>query len=216
MQYFRLKKEKDVVEFKSYVGNRDGGDAEEEKPLREGKVPENAEQIKAEGKETLDTVKVSPATGEYTVTDHGVTVSVPSENLNISEKDAKVNLDVRHTKTGKVSIRAVKMDGTVIKNLQGAKVRIPYPDVGETAVLNVKNKQGDTVAKAEYRQDQGVAEFEVNEPGTYEIQTASQSGFALSQERKMYHWIFYAALAVVVAVITGGTIVGVWQYRKHR
>ncbi|HBZ64340.1 MAG TPA: hypothetical protein DEO89_07040 [Lachnospiraceae bacterium] len=216
LQYFRLKKENDAVDFKTYEGNRDGGDVEEEKPRLEGQMPENAEQVKAEGKETQDTVKISPATGEYTVTDHGVTVSVPSENLNLSEKDVKVNLHVRRTKTGKVSIQAAKMDGTVIKNLQGTKVRVPYPDMGEAAVLNVKNKRGDTVAKAEYRQDQGVAEFEVNEPGTYEIQTAEQSGPALSQGRKMYHWTFYTALAAVVAVIMGGTIVGVWRYRKRR
>lgn len=216
LQYFRLKKEKDVVEFKSYEGNRDGGDVEEEKPRLEGKIQENAEQVKAEGKETQDTVKASPATGEYTVTDHGVTVSVPSTTLDVSGEDAKVNLHVKHTKTGKISIQATKLDGTAIEKLQGAKVRIPYPDVGDTAVLNVKNKQGDTVAKAEYREEQGVAEFEVNEPGTYEIQTESQNQSVSSQGRKMYHWIFYTALAAVMAVITGGTIVGVWRYRKRR
>ena len=216
LQYFRLKRENDVVDFKTYEGNRDGGDVEEQNPRLEGQVPENAEQVKAEVKETQDTTKISPATGEYTVTDQGVTVSVPSKNLNISEKDVKVNLHVRRTKTGKVSIQAAKMDGTVIKNLQGTKVRVPYPDMGEAVVLNVKNKRGDTVAKAEYREDQGVAEFEVNEPGTYEIQTAAQSGPALSQGRKMYHWTFYTALAAVVAVIMGGTIVGVWRYRKGR
>ena len=31
LQYFRLKKENDMVQFKSYEGNRDGGDVEEEK-----------------------------------------------------------------------------------------------------------------------------------------------------------------------------------------
>lgn len=216
LQYFRLKKENDVVDFKTYEGNRDGGDVEEQNPRLEGQVPEKAEQVKAEVKVTQDTAKISPATGEYTVTDHGVTVSVPSKNLNISEKDVKVNLHVRRTKAGKVSIQAAKMDGTVIKNLQGTKVRVPYPDIGEAVVLNVKNKRGDTVAKAEYREEQGVAEFEVNEPGTYEIQTAAQSEPALSQGRKMYHWTFYTALAAVVAVIMGGTIVGVWRYRKRR
>ena len=82
--------------------------------------------------------------------------------------------------------------------------------------LNVKNKNGDTVAKAAYREEQGVAEFEVNEPGTYEIQTESQNQSVSSQGRKMYHWIFYTALAAVMAVIMGGTIVGVWRYRKRR
>lgn len=216
LQYFRLKKENDVVDFKSYEGNRDGGDVEEEKPRMEGKIPKNAEQVKAKGKETQDTVKESPSTGEYTVTDHGVTVSVPSETLNVSGTDSNVNIHVKHTKTGKVLIQATKVDGTKIEKLPGAKVRVPYPNTGETTDLKVTNKQGDTVAKAEYREEQGVAEFEVNEPGTYEVQTASQSQPAASQGRKMYHWIFYTALAAVMAVITGGTIVGVRRYRKRR
>lgn len=216
LQYFRLKKENDVVQFKSYEGNRDGGDVEEEKPRLDLKAPENAEQVKAEGKEAQDTVKASPATGEYTVTDHGVTVSVPSENLNVSEEDSKVNLHVRHTKTGKVSVRATKVDGTAIEKLPGAKVRVPYPDTGKTTVLKVTNKKGDIVATAEYHEDQGVAEFEINEPGTYEVQTAVQSGSVSSQGRQMYHWIFYTALAAVMSVITGGTIVGIWRYRRRR
>lgn len=82
--------------------------------------------------------------------------------------------------------------------------------------MKVTNKQGDTVTTAEYHEEQGVAEFEINEPGTYEVQTTSQSQPAASQGRKMYHWIFYTALAVVMAVITGGIIVGVRRYRKRR
>lgn len=216
LQYFRLKKENDVVQFKAYEGNRDGGDVEEEKPRLDVKAPENAEQVKAEGKETQDTVKASPETGEYTVTDHGVTVSVPSENLNVLEENSKVNIHVRHTKTGKVSIQATKVDGTTIEKLPGAKVRVPYPATGKTAVLKVTNKKGDTVTTAEYHEEQGVAEFEINEPGTYEVQTAVQSGSVSSQGRQMYHWIFYTALAAVMAVITGGTIVGVRRCRRRR
>ena len=49
-----------MVQFKSYEGNRDGGDVEEEKPRLDVKTPENAEQIKAEGKKPQDTVKASP------------------------------------------------------------------------------------------------------------------------------------------------------------
>lgn len=216
LQYFRLKKENDMVQFKSYEGNRDGGDVEEEKPRLDVKTPENAEQVKAEGKKTQDTVKASPETGEYTVTDHGVTVSVPSENLNVLEENSKVNIHVRHTKTGKVSIQATKVDGTTIEKLPGAKVRVPYPATGKTAVLKVTNKKGDTVTTAEYHEEQGVAEFEINEPGTYEVQTAVQSGSVSSQGRQMYHWIFYTALAAVMAVITGGTIVGVRRCRRRR
>lgn len=216
LQYFRLKKENDMVQFKSYEGNRDGGDVEEEKPRLDVKTPENAEQVKAEGKKTQDTVKASPKTGEYTVTDHGVTVSVPSENLNVLEENSKVNIHVRHTKTGKVSIQATKVDGTTIEKLPGAKVRVPYPATGKTAVLKVTNKKGDTVTTAEYHEEQGVAEFEINEPGTYEVQTAVQSGSVSSQGRQMYHWIFYTALAAVMAVITGGTIVGVRRCRRRR
>ena len=216
LQYFRLKKENDVVQFKAYEGNRDGGDVEEEKPRLDVKAPENAEQVKAEGKETQDTVKASPETGEYTVTDHCVTVSVPSENLNVLEENSKVNIHVRHTKTGKVSIQATKVDGTTIEKLPGAKVRVPYPATGKTAVLKVTNKKGDTVTTAEYHEEQGVAEFEINEPGTYEVQTAVQSGSVSSQGRQMYHWIFYTALAAVMAVITGGTIVGVRRCRRRR
>lgn len=78
---------------------------------------------------------------------------------------------MRHTKTGKISIQATKTDGTTIKKIPGAKVRIPYPDTGKKAVLKVTNRQGDTVTTAEYHEDQGIAEFEINEPGTYEVQT---------------------------------------------
>lgn len=216
LQYFRLKKENDRVQFKSYEGNRDGGDVEEEKPRLDVKTPENAEQVKAEEKKTQDTVKASPATGEYTVTDHGVTVSVPSKSLKVSSEDSKVNLRVRHTKTGKISIQATKTDGTTIKKIPGSKVRIPYPDTGKKAVLKVTNKQGDTVTTAEYHEDQGIAEFEINEPGTYEVQTTSQSKSVYSQGKQMYRWSFYTALAAVVAVITGGTIGGVRRYRKRR
>ena len=216
LQYFRLKKENDMVQFKSYEGNRDGGDVEEEKPRLDVKTPENAEQVKAEGKKTQDTVKASPATGEYTVTDHGVTVSVPSKSLKVSPEDSKVNLRVRHTKTGKISIQATKTDGTAIKKIPGSKVRIPYPDTGKKAVLKVTNKQGDTVTTAEYHEDQGVAEFEINEPGTYEVQTTGQSKSVYSQGKQMYRWSFYTALAAVAAVITGGTIGGIRRYRKRR
>lgn len=218
-QYFRLKKEQDGVEFKSYEGNRDGGDVEEENPRLEIKVPEKAEQVKAEQKETNAVGNQSSLSGEYTATDHGVTVSVPAttaENEKNAEEKSSLNLYVKHTKNGKVSIQATKQDGSVVEKLPGAKIRVPYPDTGEETVLNVTNKRGDTVAKAEYRKEQGVAEFEVDEPGTYEIQSAAQSESVPSQGKQMYHWIFYAALAAVMAVITGGTTMGVWRHRKHR
>ena len=64
--------------------------------------------------------------------------------------------------------------------------------------------------------DQGIAEFEINEPGTYEVQTTSQSKSVYSQGKQMYRWSFYTALAAVAAVITGGIIVGVRRYRKRR
>ena len=148
--------------------------------------------------------------------EHGVTVSVPSKSLKVSPEDSKVNLRVRHTKTGKISIQATKTDGTAIKKIPGSKVRIPYPDTGKKAVLKVTNKQGDTVTTAEYHEDQGVAEFEINEPGTYEVQTTGQSKSVYSQGKQMYRWSFYTALAAVAAVITGGTIGGIRRYRKRR